>query len=137
MLNASMLMQVYKAVLGGSSLVAVKVLHETEEAANFGHEIAILRACRHSNIVQFQVGLLNYVCLNSEYFETCLTKGNWPSLLQGCRSWSLILIVCKSCMHLELPSRCAPFPNPKAGQSHSCPLHAIMPCCSTQVLQCA
>ena len=50
-------MQVYKAVLGGSSVVAVKVLHETDEAADFGQEIAILRSCRHSNIVQFQVGL--------------------------------------------------------------------------------
>lgn len=47
--------QVYKAMLGGSSIVAVKVLHETDEAADFGQEIAILRSCRHSNIVQFQV----------------------------------------------------------------------------------
>ena len=45
----------FKAVLGGASTVAVKVLHDTEEAADFGHEIAILRSCRHSNIVQFQV----------------------------------------------------------------------------------
>ncbi|KAK9806572.1 hypothetical protein WJX73_003484 [Symbiochloris irregularis] len=46
--------KVYKAVLGGASTVAVKVLHDAEAAADFGHEIAILRSCRHSNIVQFQ-----------------------------------------------------------------------------------
>ena len=48
-------MQVYRAVLSGMTSVAVKVLHEHDEDMNFGREIAILRSCRHSNIVQFLV----------------------------------------------------------------------------------
>ena len=47
--------QVYRAVLSGMTSVAVKVLHEHDEDMNFGREIAILRSCRHSNIVQFLV----------------------------------------------------------------------------------
>lgn len=37
-------------------MVAVKVLHDAEVGGvNFTREIAILKGCRHSNIVQFQV----------------------------------------------------------------------------------
>jgi hypothetical protein len=39
-------------------VVAVKVLHDAEVGGvNFTREIAILKGCRHSNIVQFQVSL--------------------------------------------------------------------------------
>lgn len=39
-------------------MVAVKVLHDAEVGGvNFTREIAILKGCRHSNIVQFQVSL--------------------------------------------------------------------------------
>ena len=48
--------QVYRAMLGGMTQVAVKVLHERDEDISFAREIAILRSCRHSNIVQFLVG---------------------------------------------------------------------------------
>ncbi len=46
----------FKAVRGGVQVVAVKVLHDMseEQSANFGHEIAVLKSCRHPNIVQFQ-----------------------------------------------------------------------------------
>lgn len=49
--------QVFKAVRGGVQVVAVKVLHDMgeEQSSNFGHEIAVLKSCRHPNIVQFQV----------------------------------------------------------------------------------
>ena len=40
-------------MLGGSQ-VAAKVLHESD-GGSFAREIAILRSCRHSNIVQFLV----------------------------------------------------------------------------------
>ena len=37
-------------------MVAVKILHDAEVGSmNFVREIAILKGCRHSNIVQFQV----------------------------------------------------------------------------------
>ena len=51
------MLQVYRAVLSGMTSVAVKVLHENDQDVNFGREIAILRSCRHSNIVQFLVRL--------------------------------------------------------------------------------
>ncbi len=48
--------QVFKALRGGVQVVAVKVLHDAEVGGvNFTREIAILKGCRHSNIVQFQV----------------------------------------------------------------------------------
>ncbi len=48
--------QVFKAVRGGVQFVAVKVLHDLseEQSSSFGHEIAVLKSCRHPNIVQFQ-----------------------------------------------------------------------------------
>ena len=48
--------QVFKAVRGGVQFVAVKVLHDLseEQSSDFGHEIAVLKSCRHPNIVQFQ-----------------------------------------------------------------------------------
>ena len=37
-------------------MVAVKILHDAEVGSvNFVREIAILKGCRHTNIVQFQV----------------------------------------------------------------------------------
>ena len=50
--------QVYKAVLGGVQTVAVKMLAGQQDPAaqaKFCREVAILRSCRNSNIVQFQV----------------------------------------------------------------------------------
>ena len=47
--------QVYRAMLGSMTQVAVKVLHESDGDRSFAREIAILRSCRHSNIVQFLV----------------------------------------------------------------------------------
>ena len=44
-------------MLGGLTQVAVKVLHERDEDRSFAREIAILRSCRHSNVVQFLVRL--------------------------------------------------------------------------------
>jgi serine/threonine protein kinase len=49
---------VYKAIRGEVQSVAVKVLKNKEEHATFGREIAILKNCRHPNIVQFQVIIL-------------------------------------------------------------------------------
>lgn len=51
----------YKAVLGGVQTVAVKVLQGQEpgEQAKFCREVAILRSCRNSHIVQFLVRTLN------------------------------------------------------------------------------
>ncbi|KAK9839800.1 hypothetical protein WJX81_002595 [Elliptochloris bilobata] len=48
--------KVFKAVRGGVQVVAVKVLHDMseEQSSKFGHEIAVLKSCRHPNIVQFQ-----------------------------------------------------------------------------------
>ena len=49
-------LQVFKALRGGVQIVAVKLLHDAEVGGmNFVREIAILKGCRHSNIVQFQV----------------------------------------------------------------------------------
>ncbi len=49
-------LQVFKALRGGVQVVAVKVLHDAEVGGmNFVREIAILKGCRHTNIVQFQV----------------------------------------------------------------------------------
>jgi hypothetical protein len=43
--------------------VAVKVLHDADVGGvNFVREIAILKGCRHSNIVQFQVSTPAMVC---------------------------------------------------------------------------
>lgn len=47
--------QVFKALRGGVQPVAVKILHDSDVGGvNFVREIAILKGCRHSNIVQFQ-----------------------------------------------------------------------------------
>jgi hypothetical protein len=55
--------QVFKALRGGVQVVAVKVLHDAEGGGlSFVREIAILKGCRHSNIVQFQARVLP-VCL--------------------------------------------------------------------------
>lgn len=54
--ESAVLLQVFKALRGGVQVVAVKVLHDAEVGGmNFVREIAILKGCRHSNIVQFQV----------------------------------------------------------------------------------
>jgi hypothetical protein len=46
---------VFKALRGGVQTVAVKILHDAEVGGDkFVREIAILKGCRHSNIVQFQ-----------------------------------------------------------------------------------
>ena len=47
--------QVFRALRGGVQVVAVKVLHDAEAGGlSFVREIAILKGCRHTNIVQFQ-----------------------------------------------------------------------------------
>ena len=52
----AIVLQVFKALRGGVQVVAVKVLHDAEVGGmNFVREIAILKGCRHTNIVQFQV----------------------------------------------------------------------------------
>ncbi len=48
-------MQVFKATRGEVQPVAVKILKNKEDSSTFGREIAILKNCRHPNIVQFQV----------------------------------------------------------------------------------
>ena len=49
------MLQVFKALRGGVQVVAVKLLHDAEVGGmNFVREIAILKGCRHTNIVQFQ-----------------------------------------------------------------------------------
>ena len=58
-------MQVFKALRGGVQVVAVKILHDAEVGSfNFVREIAILKGCRHTNIVQFQVCPLNFTTLH-------------------------------------------------------------------------
>lgn len=49
----------FKALRGGVQVVAVKVLKDEEVGgvASFIREIAILKGCRHTNIVQFQARL--------------------------------------------------------------------------------
>ena len=47
-------------------MVAVKILHDAEVGSvNFVREIAILKGCRHTNIVQFQVCPLKPTTLSS------------------------------------------------------------------------
>lgn len=54
--------QVFKALRGGVQTVAVKILHDAELGGDkFVREIAILKGCRHSNIVQFQASN-NRIC---------------------------------------------------------------------------
>ena len=54
--DSVLVLQVFKALRGGVQVVAVKVLHDAEVGGmNFVREIAILKGCRHTNIVQFQV----------------------------------------------------------------------------------
>lgn len=59
-------MQVFKAMRSSSQPVAVKILHEHQECPDFGQEIALLKACRHSNIVAFQASIP---------FSTLLARG--------------------------------------------------------------
>ena len=75
-------LQVYKAIRGGSQPVAVKVLHDREEGPDFGQEIALLKACRHSNIVAFQVCasvLLGFINRSNSQPPTPTPKGLRPS----------------------------------------------------------
>ena len=54
-LDSASVPQVFKALRGGVQVVAVKLLHDAEVGGmNFVREIAILKGCRHTNIVQFQ-----------------------------------------------------------------------------------
>lgn len=63
--------QVFKATRGGVQSVAVKVLKNKEDHATFGREIAILKNCRHPNIVQFQVCPLSML---NAHFESSFKK---------------------------------------------------------------
>jgi hypothetical protein len=66
--------QVYKAVLGGVQTVAVKMLGGQQDHAaqvKFCREVAILRSCRASNVVQFQGACVAEGCtmLVTEFME--------------------------------------------------------------------
>ena len=52
---ASACMQVYKAVMDGSTVVAVKFVQgqSRKEQERFEREVSILKSLRHTNIVQF------------------------------------------------------------------------------------
>ncbi|BDA50936.1 probable serine/threonine-protein kinase DDB_G0267514 at C-terminar half [Coccomyxa sp. Obi] len=71
-LGAGAFGKVFKALRGGVQTVAVKILHDAEVGGvNFTREIAILKGCRHSNIVQFQGACVsgNRTMLVMEYVE--------------------------------------------------------------------
>ena len=68
-------LQVFKALRGGVQVVAVKVLHDAEVGGvNFTREIAILKGCRHSNIVQFQVSTLRSLPLHAYTYELFMRR---------------------------------------------------------------
>eukprot|EP00887_Chlorella_sp_A99_P007439 scaffold2.g7439.t1 len=67
---------VYKAVRNGVQTVAVKVLSTSEDAGRmddgeFTREIALLRACRDANVLQFAGAYIKdgHLCLVTEYLE--------------------------------------------------------------------
>lgn len=69
--KALICLQVYKAMRSSSQPVAVKVLHEDRDCPDFGQEIALLKACRHSNIVAFQVIHHIHITMQAENSLAC------------------------------------------------------------------
>eukprot|EP00884_Botryococcus_braunii_P000598 jgi/Botrbrau1/10539/Bobra.7_1s0018.2 len=83
--------KVYKAIRGEVQNVAIKVLKNKEEHATFGREIAILKNCRHPNIVQFQGACEKdgQIMLVTEFMESGdLFRALQKKVMQGPNKWS-------------------------------------------------
>jgi hypothetical protein len=70
--------KVYKAQLHGVQTVAVKLLstRSPEQLVKFSNEITILKSCRNSNIVQFQVRMETLNPKNPEW-QLCSSRCGW------------------------------------------------------------
>lgn len=77
------LKQVFKALRGGVQVVAVKVLKDEEVGgvASFIREIAILKGCRHTNIVQFQARHLPLRTLRAACCGEMFTQSDWEPVM--------------------------------------------------------
>ena len=93
---------VYKAMRNGVQPVAVKALGSVHGEptkpmtdSDFAHEITILRACRDSNILQFQVRRLPRVWafrgLVSETTAHLLLQLQAPQLMRTAPAWPALL----------------------------------------------
>lgn len=81
-------------------MVAVKILHDAEVGSvNFVREIAILKGCRHTNIVQFQVCPFKSTTLHHHLMPHTLLVRLWTRLsLHGKHTIRVILWPQGACM---------------------------------------